>query len=235
MPMPTLLYVEDDINLSFVTCDNLGAAGFTVVHCPSGAKAWALFQTDNQQFDLCLLDVMLPETDGFTLARNIRATNADVPILFLSARVDHTDRLTGLRLGGDDYLTKPYRMDELLLKIEVFLKRSKTTRPTNLPLAPPYLVLGSYQFDKANLVLRSAGQTHSLTQREADVLAYLLARANTVVRRDELLRSLWGDDDYFMGRSLDVFISRLRKRLTDDSSIRIEGVHGVGFRLTVGI
>ena len=129
MPMPTLLYVEDDINLSFVTCDNLGAAGFTVVHCPSGAKAWALFQTDNQQFDLCLLDVMLPETDGFTLARNIRATNADVPILFLSARVDHTDRLTGLRLGGDDYLTKPYRMDELLLKIEVFLKRSKTTRP----------------------------------------------------------------------------------------------------------
>ena len=231
--MPTLLYVEDDINLSFVTRDNLGAAGFDVVHCTSGAEAWALFAAGNQTFDLCLLDVMLPETDGFTLARQIRDANSDVPILFLSARADHTDRLTGLRLGGDDYLTKPYRMDELLLKIEVFLKRSKTSRPDPEPASstPPRYTLGQYQFDPANLSLHSAGQNHALTQREADVLAYLLVRANTVVRRDELLRTLWGDDDYFMGRSLDVFISRLRKRLADDPTIRIEGVHGVGFRL----
>ncbi|MBO0939451.1 response regulator transcription factor [Fibrella sp. HMF5335] len=231
--MPTLLYVEDDINLSFVTRDNLSAAGFAVVHCASGAEAWTLFQTHNQSFDLCLLDVMLPETDGFTLARNIRAADPDIPILFLSARADHTDRLTGLRLGGDDYLTKPYRMDELLLKIEVFLKRSKINRhDPKLPVsAPTRFVIGHYQFDPANLSLHSANQTHALTQREADVLAYLLTRANTVVRRDELLRSLWGDDDYFMGRSLDVFISRLRKRLADDPTIRIDGVHGVGFRL----
>ncbi|MBO0929863.1 response regulator transcription factor [Fibrella aquatilis] len=234
--MPTILYVEDDINLSFVTRDNLSAAGFAVVHCTSGAEAWALFQADSQEFDLCLLDVMLPETDGFTLARQIRAANADVPILFLSARADHTDRLTGLRLGGDDYLTKPYRMDELLLKIEVFLKRSKTNRPDAKPAlsAPTRLMVGQYQFDPANLSLRSASQQHALTQREADVLAYLLTRANTVVRRDELLRSLWGDDDYFMGRSLDVFISRLRKRLADDPTVRIESVHGVGFRLQLG-
>ena len=233
--MPTLLYVEDDINLSFVTRDNLGAAGFAVVHCTSGDEAWHLFQAENRQFDLCLLDVMLPNMDGFTLARQIRAADPNVPILFLSARADHTDRLTGLRLGGDDYLTKPYRMDELLLKIAVFLKRSQTSPPGTRPAmsAPLRLTLGQYQFDPANLSLRSTSQTHALTQREADVLAYLLARANTVVRRDELLRSLWGDDDYFMGRSLDVFISRLRKRLADDPTVRIEGVHGVGFRLAV--
>ena len=234
LPRATILYVEDDINLSFVTRDNLEAAHFAVEHCTTGTEGWAVFQA--QPFDLCLLDVMLPQTDGFTLARQIRAANPDVPILFLSARTDRADRLTGLRLGADDYLTKPFSIDELLLKIGVFLKRS---RPNTLPPpvetrtqpAPP--TVGTFRFDAANLTLTRAGHTNTLTQREADVLAFLLARPNTVVRRGELLKAIWGDDDYFMGRSLDVFISRLRKRLLADPSVRIDSVHGVGFRLVV--
>lgn len=229
-----ILYVEDDINLSFVTRDNLEAAQFAVRHCVTGIEGWTAFQTD--EFDLCLLDVMLPQTDGFTLARQIRAVNVDVPILFLSARADRTDRLTGLRLGADDYLTKPFSIDELLLKIYVFLKRSRTTAPpaTNqVRAAPPLPAVGTYLFDQANLTLIRAGLTDTLTQREADVLAFLLARPNAIVRRDDLLRAIWGDDDYFMGRSLDVFISRLRKRLSVDPTVRIDSVHGVGFRLVI--
>ncbi|MEZ0541429.1 response regulator transcription factor [Fibrella arboris] len=231
-----ILYVEDDINLSFVTRDNLEAACFNVHHCTTGTEGWLAFQS--APFDLCLLDVMLPQTDGFTLARQIRAVNADVPILFLSARADRADRLAGLRLGADDYLTKPFSIDELLLKIDVFLKRSRTTlSPAILPVrvTQPLPAIGTYLFDRANLTLNRAGLTDALTQREADVLAFLLDRANAVVRRDELLRAIWGDDDYFMGRSLDVFISRLRKRLSADSAVRIDSVHGVGFRLVVPV
>lgn len=229
-----ILYVEDDINLSFVTRDNLEAASLSVHHCTTGADGWAAFQAE--AFALCLLDVMLPHTDGFSLARQIRAVNPEVPILFLSARTDRADRLTGLRLGADDYLTKPFSIDELLLKIDVFLKRSRATvsSVTTQPQAsPPLPGLGTYQFDPVNLTLQRAGQAHLLTQREADVLAFLLARPNAIIRRDELLRAIWGDDDYFMGRSLDVFISRLRKRLAADPTVRIDSVHGVGFRLVL--
>ncbi|RYF73699.1 MAG: response regulator transcription factor [Cytophagaceae bacterium] len=231
-----ILYVEDDINLSFVTRDNLEAAQFAVHHCVTGTEGWTAFQTD--AFDLCLLDVMLPQTDGFTLARQIRAVNTDVPILFLSARADRADRLTGLRLGADDYLTKPFSIDELLLKIDVFLKRSRATAPpasAQVRATPSLPAIGTYLFDQANLTLNRAGQNDVLTQREADVLAFLLNRANAVVRRDDLLRAIWGDDDYFMGRSLDVFISRLRKRLAADSAVRIDSVHGVGFRLVIPV
>ncbi|WP_229369683.1 response regulator transcription factor [Fibrivirga algicola] len=232
-PRARILYVEDDINLSFVTRDNLEAACFAVHQCTNGVEGWAAFQT--QPFDLCLLDVMLPHTDGFTLARQIRAVNTDVPILFLSARIDRADRLTGLRLGADDYLTKPFSIDELLLKIDVFLKRSRATTSSVAQVrSPPALpALGTYLFDPANLTLQRAGRVATLTQRESDVLAFLLARSNVVVRREELLRAIWGNDDYFMGRSLDVFISRLRKRLVSDPAVRIESVHGVGFRLVL--
>ena len=231
-----ILYVEDDINLSFVTRDNLEAASLMVQHYTNGADGWAAFQAES--FDLCLLDVMLPHTDGFALARQIRAVNHDVPILFLSARTDRSDRLTGLRLGADDYLTKPFSIDELLLKIDVFLKRSRATAPAavaQVRVAPPLPALGTYLFDSGNLTLSRNDQVDLLTQREADVLAFLLARPNAVIRRDELLRAIWGDDDYFMGRSLDVFVSRLRKRLAADPAVRIDSVHGVGFRLVLPV
>ena len=216
-----ILFVEDDVNLGFVVRDTLENVSFTVTHCINGSDAWSTFQAG--QFDLCLLDVMLPQTDGFTLARQIRALNPQIPILFLSALADKDNRLEGLRLGADDYLTKPFSIEELILKINVFLRR------TGSPAKNPSLAVSP--LNRQNLTLCVNGQTQMLTNREADVLAYLLDRPETLVRRDELLRAIWGDDDYFMGRSLDVFISRLRKRLAKSPTLRIENVHGVGFIL----
>ncbi len=235
----SILYVEDDVNLGFVTKDNLELARFAVTHCLTGTEALDCFEPG--RFHLCLLDVMLPQTDGFALARHIRSLDTHVPILFLSALNSKDDRLQGLRLGADDYLTKPFSIEELLLKIEVFLKRSANNRPEPTPVTPTTSVLpatqllpiGSYQFDPINGQLIRAGITQTLTQREADVLAYLLARPNSLVRRDDILRAIWGDNDYFMGRSLDVFISRLRKRLSDDATVQIDSRHGVGFVLRV--
>ncbi|MCY7359032.1 MAG: response regulator transcription factor [Rudanella sp.] len=232
----TILYVEDDVNLGFVTKDNLEMSGFAVTHCLTGNEALDCFEPG--RFDLCLLDVMLPQTDGFALARHMRSLDTHVPILFLSALNSKDDRLQGLRLGADDYLTKPFSIEELVLKIEVFLKRSAHNRPQPAPIAPVLpitqsLPVGSYQFDPVNGQLHRSGLTQTLTQREAEVLAYLLARPNTLVRRDDILRAIWGDNDYFMGRSLDVFISRLRKRLADDLTVQIESRHGVGFVLRV--
>ena len=215
-----ILFVEDDVNLGFVVRDTLSLVPFVVTHCTNGPDAWAAFQTG--EFDLCLLDVMLPQTDGFALARQIRA----VPILFLSALADKDNRIEGLRIGADDYLTKPFSIEELILKIKVFLKRA-TAGQTSTVLTTESL----FTLDRPNLTLYVAGQAQLLTHREADVLAYLLDRPNTLVRRDDLLRAVWGDDDYFMGRSLDVFISRLRKRLASAPTIRIENRHGVGFIL----
>lgn len=235
----TILYVEDDLNLSFVTKDNLELGGYAVTHCESGTDA--LDQFEPGRFDLCLLDVMLPQTDGFALARYIRSLDTHVPILFLSALNSKDDRLQGLRLGADDYLTKPFSIEELLLKIEVFLKRTAHTRPrptpTPLTSSTSLIPIGTYEFDSTNGLLHrvtDAGRTtQTLTQREAEVLTYLLARPNTLVRRDDILRAIWGDNDYFMGRSLDVFISRLRKHLTDDPTVQIDSRHGVGFVLRV--
>ena len=216
-----ILFVEDDINLGFVVRDTLENVPFRVTHCTSGPMGWAMFQS--QPFDLCLLDVMLPQTDGFTLARQIRAVNTQIPILFLSALTDRNDRLEGLRLGADDYLSKPFSIDELILKINVFLRRTTIS-------SQPAVPIGTW-LDRDNLTLSVNGQPQVLTHREAAILAYLLERSNVLIRRDDLLRAVWGDDDYFMGRSLDVFISRLRKRLATDPAIRIENVHGVGFIL----
>ncbi|MFD2572946.1 response regulator transcription factor [Spirosoma soli] len=225
-----ILFVEDDVNLGFVIRDTLENVSFSVTHCTTGSDAWATFQAG--QFDLCLLDVMLSsqyatvgqvsQNDGFALARQIRAANEHIPILFLSALADKDNRLQGLRLGADDYLTKPFSIEELILKINVFLRRTTLAKES---------VAATTLLNYQNLTLHVNGQSQVLTHREADVLAYLLDRANTLVRRDELLRAVWGDDDYFMGRSLDVFISRLRKRLADTPNIRIENVHGVGFVL----
>ncbi|WP_266367447.1 response regulator transcription factor [Tellurirhabdus rosea] len=225
-PRARILYVEDDVNLSFVTKDNLELAQFQVEHHTSGLEAWAAFGQNT--YDLCILDVMLPGSDGFELARRIRENDTQVPILFLSALSDKDNRLKGFRLGGDDYLTKPFSIEELLLKIDVFLRRCRPAAPATAP--PSGLVLGQYCFDRLNLTLRRGDEAEVMTHREAEVLLYLYERRNTTVRRDDILRDIWGDNDYFMGRSLDVFISRLRKRLRHDPALRIENHHGVGFR-----
>lgn len=228
MPKAHLLYVEDDETLSFVTSDNLELQGYQVTHCPDGKIALETIQ--NQSFDLCILDVMLPEVDGFTIAQEIRKFNVDVPIIFLSAKSLKEDKIHGLKLGADDYLTKPFSIEELILKIDIFLRRSKVGLQETKPTA--YNV-GAYQFNYENLELSTEGFQKVLTQREADLLRYIIERKGSVMKRSEILEAIWGEDDYFLGRSLDVFISRLRKYLKLDANIKIENIHGVGFKLKV--
>jgi DNA-binding response OmpR family regulator len=223
-----LLYVEDDVALSFVTRDNLERQGFAVVCRHNGQEA--LDALAAERFDLCILDVMLPEVDGFAIARAIRARDQETPIIFLTAKSMKEDKLFGLKIGADDYLTKPFSIEELILKIEVFLRRSKVYAPAG---PAPLAAIGAYRFDAQNLILAGGGRSRQLTQREADLLCFLAERPNQLVKRAEILEVIWGQDDYFLGRSLDVFISRLRKYLADDPKLRIENVHGVGFRLVV--
>lgn len=220
-----ILYVEDDESLSFVTRDNLELQGYKITHCADGEKAMEVLS--HQRFDLCILDVMLPEIDGFTLAREIRKYDTEVPILFLTARSLKEDRIHGLRLGGDDYITKPFSIEELILKIEIFLRRSRITQPEQ----PSHFRVGTFEFDYNNLELAKGEDHRRLTQKEADLLKYFIDNRNQVVKRSSILQQIWGEDDYFMGRSLDVFISRLRKYLQQDSQLKIENIHGVGFRL----
>ncbi|WP_428658272.1 response regulator transcription factor [Runella sp.] len=229
--MPRILYVEDDPNLGFVTKDNLELHHYDIVHCTDGLQALEAFQRE-QPFDLCVLDVMLPHLDGFTLAQKIRQQDTQVPILFLTARSLQEDKIHGLRLGADDYLTKPFSMEELVLKIEIFLRRSQKNQTSDAKTQTPGVInVGNYSFDFEKLHLQINGKTQDLTFREAEVLRYLTERPNQIIKREDLLKAIWGDDDYFMGRSLDVFMSRLRKYLCDDPSIKIEGIHGVGFRM----
>jgi DNA-binding response OmpR family regulator len=225
---PHLLYVEDDESLSFVTKDNLELQGYKITHCANGQEALNLLS--NTQFDLCILDVMLPEVDGFTIAKEIRKHNVQIPILFLSAKSLKEDKIQGLRLGGDDYITKPFSIEELILKVEIFLKRSKIAAPDSAPVQK----IGLYDFDYPNLTLRLEEETKRLTQREADLLKLFVEHKGQILKRSMILKQLWGEDDYFLGRSLDVFISRLRKYLKQDDRIRIENIHGVGFRFHLG-
>lgn len=220
-----ILYVEDDESLSFVTRDNLELQGYRITHCADGKEALRLIH--EQDFDLCILDVMLPEVDGFTVAREIRQYDTDIPILFLTAKSLKEDRLYGLRLGADDYITKPFSIEELILKVEVFLRRSRISAPQ----PPGRFRLGRFELDHDNLTLYNGDEGLQLTQKEADLLKLFAENLNQVLKRSDILKQIWGDDDYFLGRSLDVFISRLRKYLRADASLTVENIHGVGFRL----
>ena len=224
-----LLYVEDDESLQFVTQDNLEIAGYEVIGIANGNEALKQIK-EGIQFDLAILDVMLPGVDGFTLAEAIRERDAEVPVLFLSAKSLKEDRLRGLRIGADDYLTKPFNIEELVLKVEVFLRRRHLVeRP------PEELMVGQFKVDMANLELfdtaTEGAEVRRLTQRELDLLALFARSPNRVLKRSDILTKIWGRDDYFLGRSMDVFISRLRKYLRADERVSIENVHGVGFRL----
>ena len=222
----TLLLAEDDPALGFVLKDSLEAEGYAVAWHPDGEAAWTAFQANPP--DLCLLDVMLPRLDGFSLAGRIRSTGSDVPIVFLTAKSLKEDRLKGFRLGGDDYLTKPFSIEELVLRIEAIQRRVNGTGGVKNGGG---ISFGTYVFDSKNLKLTGPTGSTDLTHREADLLALLLRRRNEVVPREEILVQLWGKSDYFLGRSLDVFVSRLRKYLAADPNLRVVNVHGVGFRL----
>ncbi|HRY33924.1 MAG TPA: response regulator transcription factor [Bacteroidales bacterium] len=226
---PRILYVEDDVTLGFVTSDNLEKKGYAVSHCEDGARALELFR--EQPFDLCILDVMLPVMDGFSLAEKIRETNHHIPILFLTAKSMTEDKIQGLSLGGDDYITKPYSMDELVLKMEVFLRRSRVTEPAS-PGVKRYQI-GLFLLDTESYTLTHETEVSKLTYKEAELLRYLFENRDEVLKRQDILIAVWGDDSYLLSRSLDVFISRLRKLLKPDKNIQIKSIHGIGFRFQI--
>lgn len=226
MDKKRILYVEDDETLAFLTADNL-ENHFEVLHCNNGKEAFDLFCKET--FDLCVLDIMLPDMDGFEIATEIRKRNQEVPIIFLSAKTMKEDRIKGLKLGADDYLIKPYSIEELILKIEIFLNRSQKSVEKSVKSYQ----FGSFDFEPENYQLKNSEKNITLTEREAALLQLFLDNPNTVLKREKILTALWGTDDYFMGRSLDVFISRLRKIIKDETNVRIENIPRVGFKLVV--
>lgn len=219
-----ILLAEDDKNLAFVIEDHLIREGFEVVHAPDGEAAWSCLT--NQHFDLCIIDVMMPKMDGFTLADYIRSGDEFIPILFLTAKSMEEDRLRGFAIGGDDYISKPFSITELIYRIRVFLRRNVEKPKGREPIA-----LGMLTFDADNLQIRGKQKQVQLTQMEAELLRLLLQERNKLVKREEILIKVWGENDYFKGRSLDVFISRLRKYLSEDPRLEIRNHHGVGFTL----
>jgi DNA-binding response OmpR family regulator len=223
-----ILLVEDDPSLGFVIKDNLTIKGFDVTLCKDGEEGENTFHS--QPFDICILDVMLPKKDGFAIAKSIRAKDKSVPILFLTAKSMMEDKLAGFQTGADDYITKPFSLEELICRIEVFLRRSQGVTESS---GKSIFTVGGFSFDPLNLTLKNNSTEKTLTQKEAEVLKLLYQNRDRVLKREEILKEVWGDDDYFMGRSMDVFISKLRKYLKEDPSIQIVNYHGVGFRLEV--
>ncbi len=221
-----ILLVEDDEALSFIIKDHLTKNNYEVEHYTEGKKALEAFKS--KHFDCCILDIMLPEMDGFELAKQIRNLDVEVPIIFLTARSLTEDRIHGLRIGADDYITKPFSMEELLLKIKIFLRRSHVVRPG---IHTHIYHIGQYTFNYPNLQLIHNDHTQKLTQRQGDLLKMLVESKGNIVKRDDILNTLWGSANYYTSRSLDVFISRLRKLLQGDPKIKIENIHNVGYRL----
>lgn len=222
-----LLLAEDDLQLGFIIRDNLEEAGFDVINCPDGEKAWEYYQKKSP--DICLLDVNMPYKDGFTLAKKIRQKNDVVPILFLTAKSLEEDRLKGFEAGADDYIVKPFSMKELLSRINVFLRRNKML----LQEAPSSYTIGSYKFIPVELRLVGKENTIPLTMREKELLEFLCLHPNKVLKREEILLHVWGKNDFFLGRSMDVFMTRLRKHLQSETKVAIETIHGVGYRFTM--
>lgn len=224
-----ILLVEDDLNLGFVIQDTLKMEGFKVHLCKDGKEG--LLQFNKETYDLCLLDVMMPKKDGFSLAEDIRKVNIEVPIVFLTARSLPEDKIKGLRIGADDYITKPFSSEELALRIKAILKRNPKFRSEIAEKKK--IPIGKFMFDASNYELTIDNDKKKLTKKESDLLKLLAEHQGQVIEREILANMVWGDDSYFVGRSMDVFITKLRKYLSQDPAIAITNVHGVGFRLEV--
>lgn len=227
----SLLLVEDDPNLSEVLMDFLILQGFRVTLARDGEEGLSVFH--HGHFDLVLLDVMMPRRDGFLLAEEIRLLNEVVPIIFLTARSLPEDRIRGFKTGCDDYITKPFSTEELSLRLDAILKRC--LRVESIPDVAPVEVfqIGQYRFDTTNFILSRDSSNISLTPKEGALLRLLCLNVNQLITREKALKKIWGTDDYFIGRSMDVFITRLRKYLKDDPEVMITNVHGTGFKLEV--
>lgn len=229
-----ILLVEDDLNLGDVLKDYLELQEYEVVRAMDGVEGFNRFSSGT--FDLLILDVMMPRKDGFTLAKEIREINKQIPIIFLTARGQMEDRVTGFKAGCDDYISKPFSSEELELRISAIIRRCK--KPEDVTPKDDFVkngtyALGKYTFDLNNHLLCIADKRISLTTKEVELLRVLYSNKNQLITREKTLMAVWGSDNYFIGRSMDVFITKLRKYLKDDPDISIVNVHGTGFRLEV--
>ncbi|QEC51483.1 DNA-binding response OmpR family regulator [Anseongella ginsenosidimutans] len=226
---PKILLVEDDPNLGTLLEEYLKLKGnYEVTLCTDGEEAIRAFHS--QSFDLCILDVMMPKKDGFAVGREIRQVNAGIPIIFATAKSMMEDKTEGFSLGGDDYITKPFRIEELLLRIKALLKRTRQDTPEQNQETTIFRI-GKYEFDYPSQVLRINGKEQKMSGKEAELLRLLCLHAGQLLAREEALLTIWNNDNYFTGRSMDVFLSKLRKYLKDDPNVEILNVHGKGYRL----
>lgn len=220
-----VLLCEDDENLGMLLREYLQAKGYDTVLCPDGEAGYKAFTQG--KFDLCVLDVMMPKKDGFSLARDIREINEDTPIVFLTAKTLKEDILEGFRIGADDYLTKPFSMEELTFRIEAILRRVRGKKNRNCT----HYKIGSFSFDTQKQILSRGDQQTKLTTKESELLGLLCAHANEILQRDFALKTIWIDDNYFNARSMDVYITKLRKHLKADENVEIINIHGKGYKL----
>ena len=224
-----VLLLEDDANLGAVLQEHLQMQGFTVTLCIDGVKGLEAFKAD--EFDICLVDIMMPRKDGFSFARDVRSVDSEIPLIFLTAKAMKEDKIQGFKIGCDDYVTKPFSIEELMLRIRAVMRRRGKPDESEMPTS---FEIGSYTFDYPRQSLARNKEQRRLTPREADLLRLLCKSVNRTVRREDALKEIWDDDGYFAGRSMDVFISKLRKYLKDDPRVEILGIHGKGVRLVVG-
>ena len=229
MKKTRILLAEDDPNLSMVLQDYLEMLGYETNLSTNGEEGLKAFSKN--EFDLCILDVMMPKMDGFTLAEKIRKQNEGIPIIFLTAKSLKEDRIKGFQTGCDDYITKPFSTEELSLRIEAILRRCMARDASEESAENEVHTIASYQFDASNMVLSRGKNERTLTRKETALLNILAKNINQLVPRDVILTEVWGNDDYFLGRSMDVFIAKLRKYLKEDPVISITNVHGAGFKL----
>lgn len=227
----TVLLAEDDRNLGNVLKSYLEAKGYETVLCVNGQEALQAYS--KKRFDLCVIDVMMPVMDGFSLAKEIRVDNKQIPILFLTAKSLHEDKIKGFELGADDYITKPFSMEELLVRMKAILRRTMhgTLPGENVTT----FQIGEYQFDYNRQTLTIGDQTQKLTSKESELLKLLCDSLNQVLDRRIALHKLWNDDSYFNARSMDVYIAKLRKYLKQDPSVELINVHGIGFKLITNL
>ena len=222
-----VLLAEDDNNLGSLLHEYLEAKGYAVKLAVNGKEAYELF--NKNKFDICLLDVMMPVKDGFTLAKEIRANDKNIPIVFLTAKSMKEDAIEGFTVGADDYITKPFSMEELLLRLQAILRRTKNQTLKNSEQSQ--FKIGQYKFDYQHQILDHKGKEQKLTTKEADLLKLLCINSNDVLDRGFALNAIWHDDNYFNGRSMDVYIAKLRKYLKEDPKVEILNIHGKGFKL----
>ena len=223
-----ILLAEDDENLGLLLKEYLIAKGYDTDLFPDGETAYHGFMRN--QYNICLLDVMMPKKDGFTLARDIRLVNADIPVIFLTAKNLKEDVIEGFKIGADDYMTKPFSMEELIFRIEAILRRISND---NQPSDQNVYHIGLYSFDVRKQILSHDGEEVKLTTKESELLRLLVANANKVLERNYALKAIWIDDNYFNARSMDVYITKLRKLLKEDETVQIINIHGKGYKLIV--